>query len=756
MNDTCSKILEDMMVFADLGTAGAQAKQTSDGFEIRLFRSGDELALVFADDGQGKVIERCRGGKPRTHASYRALLASERFGDLRSWAATQAKLLRETMAEIEPPIRVEGTVAGRDVRLASDGLDDFLWKADLDENTVQVMLIDGPAGIGKTKFIESMALARAVAYGRRRHSLVLHVQSRGRVLSYLQDLMAFSLQSLRLSVTFDQVPILVRHGLITLAIDGFDELGDPNGYELAWGQLDDTIKEIRGEGTLILAGRETFFGVDRLKSALPALGERDIVHSLTLQPPSPLVAAQWLRGRGWSRTDVETTGALLDDGSYALRPFFLARLAEPETARAIRDSAGTGLLSVLIELMVSRESHKFGDAVDRVLTPEERHRYAYRLLCEAARYMAEDETDIISETALTWLVDMALPEGVDPDVVGLLKNRAAVMAFLAKDVLPGYRRFAHSQLLNYFLSAAVVQSTSTNDVSGYEDTRPEVPKFVRRNIFSADFLAVFAEVVRHTAEREPERVERFFETAQNWVRNYRSIDRGGRNLGAWIIAALPTMGEIASNSVEFSIGPMEVDETMIRGTVPSSVLRNVLVKQIDIRGADLRNLVFEECVLGTAIVDAATRVPQTFPVPDRLRRQVYAGGGPNDDIWAPDQIKDWLSSCTDGQPGRHQVPRNDRHVKMLRVLGRACRSSSFWIPESSETKVDKFVNDPVWPRVLKLLNEHGAIREEEKGVSGRRTRFVHIKQPLRILANDPNDDEVGRFYDALAAAAEKD
>lgn len=248
MNDTCSKILDEMMVFADLGTDGARGKETAEGFEIRLFRGGEELAVVFADGGTGQVVERCRGARPRTrtHASYRALLASERFGDLGSWAATQAKLLRETMEEIKPLIRVEGTIAGRDDKLAADGLDDFLWRAELDEDSVQVMLIDGPAGIGKAKFIESLALARASGYRRLRHPLVLHVQSRGRVLSYLQDLIAFSLQSLRLSVTSDQLPILARHGLVALAIDGFDELGDPNGYELAWSQLNETISEIRG------------------------------------------------------------------------------------------------------------------------------------------------------------------------------------------------------------------------------------------------------------------------------------------------------------------------------------------------------------------------------------------------------------------------------------------------------------------------------------------------------------------------------
>ena len=197
-------------------------------------------------------------------------------------------------------------------------------------------------------------LARASRGGR--DPLVLHVHSRGRVLSYLQDLIAFSLQRLRLSITFDQLPVLVRHGLVTLAIDGFDELGDPNGYELAWSQVNETIDEIRGAGTLILAGRETFIGLDRLKSTLRALRPPDIVHGLTLRPSSPEDAEGWLRRKGWSAADVEKVRYLLDPDSYALRPFFLARLAQPDMAEPLREATGTSLLSILIELMVERES----------------------------------------------------------------------------------------------------------------------------------------------------------------------------------------------------------------------------------------------------------------------------------------------------------------------------------------------------------------------------------------------------------------
>ena len=743
MNTACSRILDEMMVFADLGTDGARGEQTREGFVVRLFRNGDELALVFPEGGAGKVIERCRGSKSRTHASYLALLASERFGDLRSWAATQKMLLREALAEIDPPIRVQGAIAGCGDLLNAGDLDGFLQSAERGQDSVQVMLIDGPAGIGKTKFIEALALERAAGYGRRRHPLVLHVQSRGRVLSYLQDLIAFSLQRLRLSVTFDQLPVLARHGLMTLAIDGFDELGDPNGYELAWSQVNGTIGEIRGMGTLILAGRETFIGLERLKSALPGLRERDVVHGLTLRPPSPENAERWLHKKGWSKAGVEKIHPLLDPDSYALRPFFLARLAETDIAQSVRESAGTSLLSILIELMVDRESRKFGDPVDRVLSAEQRRQYAHQFLREAAQYMADDQTDIIGETPLTWLVDMAAPEGLDSETVSLLKNRAGVMAFLANDALPGYRRFAHSQLFNYFLSVAVIESVGSG----------EIPKFVRRNIFSADFLAVFVEVLRHIANADPSRVSMFFEGAQEWVKNYQSIDRGARNLGAWIIAALPTMADIADRSDSFRIGPMEVDETILRGTSPNTVLQRVFVNQIDVRGADLRELTFDESTLVTAIVDEGTRVSSTFPMPQRIRRQ-NIGMMRGVDERDPASIGEWLDAHgRQGSPDETVPAPDSRHGRMLRLVERACRSSSFWIPEVAEGKVDRFIKDPLWPEVRDLLRSHDFIREASLGVSGRKNRFVHIKQSGRILAADPTDEEVARFYEAVANAA---
>ena len=109
----------------------------------------------------------------------------------------------------------------------------------------------------------------------------MQLAGRGRVLTFIQDLLAFSLQRMRVPVTFDQVPILVRHGLVTLAIDGFDELGDPSGYEHAWGQLNELIRDVRGGGAIILAGRDTFIGPERIRRDIKSLTRQDGINALT-------------------------------------------------------------------------------------------------------------------------------------------------------------------------------------------------------------------------------------------------------------------------------------------------------------------------------------------------------------------------------------------------------------------------------------------------------------------------------------------
>ena len=171
-------------------------------------------------------------------------------------------------------------------------------------------------------------------------------------------------------------------------------------------------------------------------------------------------------------------------------------------------------------------------------------------------------------------------------------------------------------------------------------------------------------------------------------------------------------------------------------------------------------MTFEESALATAIVDDGTRVSTTFPTPKMIRRQNIVTKR-DDDEWDPSSIGAWLDAHgRQGSPDETAPAPDSRHGRMLRLVERACRSSSFWIPEDTEEKFDRFVKDPLWPEVRDLLKSHDFIREarlgvsgRKMGVSGRKSRFVHIKQSDRILAADPTDEEVARFYEAVADAA---
>ena len=387
-------------------------------------------------------------------------------GDLRKWAGSQKASLKAVLRSIGEPIPVQGVLADHGTQMDIEQIDDLLVSPDGrsgDESSVQVLLIDGPAGIGKTNFIERLALSRATQYTISQRPLILHVQSRGRVLTFLDDLIAFSLQTLRLRITYDQLPVLVRHGLVVLAIDGFDELGDPNGYDLAWGQINDLVNHVRGEGTLVLAGRETFIGKERMVGSIKSLSEdRDTINVLSLKLPEKHEAMTWLRQpeNGWSDEQLHSVSELFEPGSYMLRPFFLAQLADREVAEAFRNEMLGYPLAFLVDLMIEREAGKFGEAVERHMDLEERKTFVREFLQEVARDMADQQSDALDETGILWIVDVVTGEDVPSEVRRLLRNRANVMAFLTTDERPGYRRFAHSQLFNHFLGEVTIDVLS--------------------------------------------------------------------------------------------------------------------------------------------------------------------------------------------------------------------------------------------------------------------------------------------------------
>ena len=742
------QLREELARFADLGTSPPREVGDDERFAFRMTREGERMELRFDRGVAGRIAEKSlESGEIREHESYRALLASERFGDLRRWGGAQAASLERSLRDIDRPIPVEGMLSDGNATMDVGEIDDLLVSrrdGNTHEGSVRILLIDGPAGIGKTKFIEFLARERAKRFTSTQRPLVLHVQSRGRVLTFLQDLIAFSLQTLRLRVTYDQLPVLVRHGLVSLAIDGFDELGDPNGYDLAWGQVNELVNEVRGQGTLILAGRETFIGRERLMGGIKTLSvERDVIDVLSLKPPAPGVAKKWLKEseKGWSDEDLAAVEELFEPDSYTLRPFFLAQLADREVAEVFRSEALGYPLAFLVDLMIEREAGKFGEAVENTMALERRKRFVRNFLREAARDMADQQSDALDETGILWLVDMAVPEGIPSETRNLLRNRANVMAFLTTDERPGYRRFAHSQLFNHFLCEVTVDLLAQR----------EVPKFIRRNILGADFLSAFSDLVPHLASSNQEPIQRFFGEVRGLVHSYMWTDRGARNMGALLIATLPAVSE-----PELRVEDLYVDEALIQGSAAPADMVRVTVNQLDVRGADLSGLRFTDSAIVTLIANDATRVSDSFPDPSVIR---YEGFGAKQDavISSPDEIKRWLdahgrapSEAPQAQQG--VIYEELRQHGLVRLLERVCRVRSYWIRYDPEDQFNRFVRDPAWPELLELLKAHDLAKVRHPAASGPKDDFVHIVNAPGILQGlwqESSDAKIRDFHRAL-------
>lgn len=720
-------LLQDFMPFCDIGEQAPKISQGKDSLAVKITRDGKVLKISINNDSGKVQVENESKGK-KGFSSIEAMFASDIFANLKKWADAQKELLKKESSTAKSMIPVNGKYSDGSISKDVTGvenIDDVIESSSRVTGSTEIILIDGPAGVGKTSLIEKLAYRRAEMYKETGCSLILHVKSRGRVLSNLQDLMAFSLQTIRSHITYDQIPVLAKYGLVTIAVDGFDELGDPNGYEMAWGQLGELVNQVRHKGKLILAGRDTFIGRSRIVRDVKSITADDVVVSLTLIAPSAAQAKEWLAAKNWSKANIESSAVsdLLEDGSFALRPVFLALLGSIKP-RQLSGKDSAYVSELLIDAMIERESKLFGAPVNAVISNDEMKKFIWNFMCEISRDMADSQTEALETSVFGWLAEMALGAEVNDEVLGLIKHRAAVIGFLVQDERPGYLTFMHSQVMNYFLSHVTIEAIE----------KGEVPKYIRRNLFGADFLSSFIDVAIKVGANERPKLDRFMSRAINFSHSHVHIDRGGRNVGALVISALPYVSE----ELDLTVRNYDVDDAKARGTYPNLLMENCTISQLDCRGADLSRVTFSGVKISSVIADDATRFCSSFPTPtfitDGEGSQVQEGS-----------IDEWLSAR-----GRNTeeislggfVSTKLRKHPIYALLSKACRLRQYWLRLEDDLYAEKILKDQHWDELRQALLKHGFLKEEVRAASGRSPTFYHIRHKERILAANSDDDAV--------------
>ena len=731
------QLISALAPFGDIGDNAVKVTDQAGKLSVKMTRDGRSLKLVI--DRESGKIQSTWGTAARNFASFPAMLASEVFANLRRWADAQRDLLLREAPSSDNLLPVHGVSHEKKSIVSVEQVDDLLGTGARPEGATEILLIDGPAGIGKTSLIEQLALRRASLYRTSARPLILHVKSRGRVLSNLQDLMAFSLQTIRSQITYDQIPILAKHGLVVIAIDGFDELADPNGYEMAWAQLGELVTFVRGKGTLILAGRDTFIGRSRLLKDVAALREGvDVVNGLTLSPPTPEQAKQWLVRHQWTEANfqVPSISVLLEDDSFALRPVFLRILAEHVKPKELKDKHERYLTPLLVNQMIRREAGLFGKPVESVMTLAERETFVLSFLCEVARQMADSQVEALEASEISWISEATLGDEKPAEIVSLIRNRASVVAFFVNDERTGYKAFMHSYLLNYFLSMVVVDAIGRGDV----------PKFIRRNLLGSEFLSVFSDVAAEVAVTFRDRFDSFWDRASSMSLFYSSADRGLRNVGALVLAALPAVTEHQL----ITLREFRVDDAVVRGTCPKVTVQTFEVNQLDCRGADLSAIEWVESSIANLIADESIRVSESFPIPGKILLPA------DTELIGVEEVSAWLG--TRGRDTSLAVSSGLASAALRKkpiygLLGRAARMRQHWLRgDNDDVQASKIVNDANWPLLSKILAEHDYLRVETRQASGRASKFFHVKHRESILAEAPGDEALKKLFEELQKA----
>ena len=717
MKDILHEELEDLQLFSD-PFEEFQRSVKPNGWTATLVRKGREIAIQRESNG---AIRTLRGPGQGRYRSLKGLFVSETFANLGRLAAAQEHVTRGLTDPATGAAREYLPNAGQ-IRCGKESteltFDNVCERLEEPEGGLRVFVVDGVAGVGKSHLIERIVRRRAAppSYKSGR-PLLLQVESRGKVLTSLNDRIAGTLSSLRASFVEEELKPLIRRGAIQVAIDGFDELSDSRGYARAWGALRDFIRDLQGRGTCMLAGRNTMLDADTVREGLGNTVDRDSITFLHVEHPHTGVVRVWLSQRDQWRgrnQDLDLVEKRIQSTEYLRRPFFISQIADLGPDR-FRDAQGEPVAD-LMDSIVRREGEKL-TGVSSDIDAELASRLYIQVLSETAQVMVDDETNTIEVDLVALLIEEVFSPYADREMVSALVQRAGTLALLEESADESRRRkFPHETVRSYFFSH--------NTFDYFPEHGASVG--LRRVPLSAEDFRIFNRVARRKAADEQRRLR---EGMLALLRETNGHDYLRANIGGLLMAFAPVADQDDPENGRLVLADLELSDAWMAelvGALQLSMVRCV-IHRLDVRGADLRGVDFSDVhvyeLVGDSFVRFGSSVPRVYSVfESKGLRVVRWFGSPSDRI-------ERRSSALSG-------PDPDEEWYLLEKFARismrqyAIRSGK----DNNDPAARTILDSSCWPELRKLLERHGRIEvRDNPSASGRRSEWFHLVAGAEFL-----------------------
>lgn len=695
---------------------------------------------------------------------YSIFLAGTQMADLRRMAQMISQAKRQ---EIFIPTRAHRTdLDTTDPYSATELLAKLLERDDAE--TTQVVMITGDAGTGKTRVLQELVLQQASKYLQgKTKKLFLYVDAQGRALARLDEALATELQDLKVNITYHSIATLVRVGLLVPVIDGFDELLGVSGYDDAFSSLATFLEQLEGQGGLIASARSVYYEEEFRSRASRAsiTGEQAWSHvPVEIVPWGSSYQKDFLNELAKHKSMSEENKAALskrvdevfkDNEALAMKPLFFAKvvdllLEEPDF------SGGGDLLNELTHSYLKREQKE--KLLDRQQQPLLSECRLEQLMGELAEEMWNQETReldfrSVREVAEYVLYDEKVPESTRQIVV----ERMPTLAFLATNKKHTGITFEHEVFFFYFLARSIVNKYVQDKVLQVVLSRSTLPEFV------AERLAFELQQESHlsTLNDLQKILDRLGEAGRTeWHRTGQVRE----NAGIVTLALLRKFTAI--NGPNSEIEGCTISSVVFPGSNLNDVtLRNCTLVNVEFRRTNLRTTKFIKCTANNVrLLEPRIHVNSTrlelngLRVPEDVSgiQKLSNDGSPT--IYDPSEIMHVLHGC--GTPVEkssdeelHEIP--EEFLELLKKLIRAYeRANPICISNGESPHLQKLLKDPQWPTLRDILTEHGIVKREHRGTSGRRKEFLRRQfssdQIMSGISKSGRvDPQIARFWEAL-------